>query len=912
MSITARDLFFVLRVRDEASNALNGVSRDLFKIGAAAEAAGKRSEAAGLRQLAANKRAAAAAEDERAKILRRNGATQNEINEAEAAAAAHRKEAADINKAAVAVDGEAAALERAARKQSHFAKTIQDTGKVLTLTGIAMVGVGAVGVAALLSTTKSAMEYGKQVALTKTQVDGFHASLQQISKIGIDVANNIAVPFKEVQPALYDIFSSTDANLKQATMLLQAFGKAAVAGNVSIQDSSRATMGIMNAFKIPFQDVNKVLDIQFQLVRKGVGTYGQFANVIGRAVPSTVRYGQSLDTLAASLAFLTRNGLSPAMAAASTARAFDALDNPTAVENLKAIGVQVQDSAGHFRPFIQVMTELRSKIMAMPAKDRVKAIFNLFKGAGGTIQARRFIDQLLLKPGQIESLLGFYKDMKGSTGQFQSAYGGMSKSVAAQSQLLNNKWNTLKVTVGTLLLPVLVQLVTWLNKLFTWFEHLSPTTQKMIVYGLLFVSVLAILVGIVVVVVGGILTLVGAAAALGLGFGEIAAIIAGLVIAIVGFFAAIVIAIKHSDALKKAWDAIKTKVAELRDALVTAWNKIKDTYNKHLKPALDDLWNTIQTKIIPVVMQFVGWAMNIWNTKIKEALRVVTGFIQKGLIVLGWVITHIIKPIVADMGKFFKKHSTDIHNAMKIVGQIIKYVIIVFGVLALIVGAVLVAAFVIVIGIIWVIIHVFGIVVDILKTVIKWMEKLISWVVSAGKAIFNFGKTVGKWFGSIGSTIKNAVTNAVSKASSWLVSAGKNIITGLINGIKGSMGKLGSVLGGIGNFIKDHKGPKAKDLAMLVPHGGWIMTGLMRGIRKSLPMLKRTLDDVSTTITPSSSNRTDPFNPYNHLPRPPGPGGTAMLANPSRSVQQTFHITTQEINPRRHAAELGYQLANQM
>lgn len=96
--------------------------------------------------------------------------------------------------------------------------------------------------------------------------------------------------------------------------------------------------------------------------------------------------------------------------------------------------------------------------------------------------------------------------------------------------------------------------------------------------------------------------------------------------------------------------------------------------------------------------------------------------------------------------------------------------------------------------------------------------------------------------------IPGKIKNVFSNAGSWLLDAGKNILSGLWNGIKSKLGELGDNLGGIGTFIAEHKGPKQYDLNLLVPNGQWIMESLTKGIMGGIPALERTLAGVTSDI----------------------------------------------------------------
>src|SRR5207244_7594756 len=128
----------------------------------------------------------------------------------------------------------------------------------------------------------------------------------------------------------YDIFSSIDVNIPDAEKLLTAFAKAAVAGQTDIQSVSRGTLGIMNSFRLSAKDINHILDDQFEFIKKGVGTYDEWAKRIGLVSPSAVRAGQSLDMMMAALAEASRMSGVAAKAGTAVARSFDAFSNPKA------------------------------------------------------------------------------------------------------------------------------------------------------------------------------------------------------------------------------------------------------------------------------------------------------------------------------------------------------------------------------------------------------------------------------------------------------------------------------------------------------------------------------------------------------------------------------------------------------
>src|SRR6478752_1097791 len=403
-------------------------------------------------------------------------------------------------------------------------------GQAMVTAGVGIAAVGTGMAAALKGAVDESISFNKAATLTLTQVDDVSTKLEDVKKVAIDVGRSVPAPFEQMQGALYDIFSSMDVNVAQSKVLLTSFSKTAVAGNVSIEDSSRATIGIMNAYQMKVEEVHHVQDVMFQLVRKGVGTYGQFASVIGRAVPSAVRAGQSIEDLSGMMAFLTRNGLSAAMASSSAARALDAISHPKTVAKLanfgqvmkdsigegvmksyglgvKDMALNVKDSAGKMKPMTQIIQELQDRMGKLTDIQKSAVLQELFKGSGGTIQARRFFDPAIRGAKQLTDLT---QAMHQSAGEAGKAYDKMAETAAAKQQDLNNQWSIAKVELGDNLLPIYVMVVEHLSKLVKWFGNLSDENKKYIAIGAAVIAGMTILVGAITAVAGSVLILTAA------------------------------------------------------------------------------------------------------------------------------------------------------------------------------------------------------------------------------------------------------------------------------------------------------------------------------------------------------------------------------------------------------------------
>lgn len=99
-------------------------------------------------------------------------------------------------------------------------------------------------------------------------------------------------------------------------------------------------------------------------------------------------------------------------------------------------------------------------------------------------------------------------------------------------------------------------------------------------------------------------------------------------------------------------------------------------------------------------------------------------------------------------------------------------------------------------------------------------------------------------------SIPGRILSALGNVGNLLVGAGRSIINGLFRGLKNAWGNVTSFVGGIGDWIKDHKGPISYDRKLLVPAGNAIMGGLNEGLQDSFGDVKDTVSDITGLFDP--------------------------------------------------------------
>jgi TP901 family phage tail tape measure protein len=601
-------------------------------------------------------------------------------------------------------------------------------GKTMSLAGLAIAG--GLGVA-----VKTSMDFESQIsrvgAIAGTTAEELDALRDSALELGASTSKS-ASEVAQGQEALAALGFTANEIIGAMPGVIAA----AEASGSDMAQTAEVMASTLNIFGMEASKATDVADILAKVANVSAASLTDMQYAIKYAGPPAAALGVSLEELSASIGIMTNAGMGGEQAGTTMRAALLSLLNPSEENSklMKKLGIAVTDASGNFVGISPLIKNLSESMSGMTETQKAATLASIV----GTESVSGMLSLMAAGPAEIDAMS---ESLRNSAGASAEAAAKMKDNLKGALDELGGSFETLMITIGTALTPIVLKLagaVQWLLDKFNALPDYMQTT----------LAILAALTALFLLVVGPILILVAMIPAITAGFAAIATAVgttAGALAGVIGIVIGVVAAL-----------------VAIGIGLVVAYNKVEWFRNM-----VDAAW---------------AWIKTAWNT----ALDFIVGISKSVMSAVASFICDRLKDIKAwwsENGQAIMELAKSAWSVIKgIIQTYMGYISMVFQtVFPIIVGVVKVA---------WAVIQaVFSTVINVILGLIGFWAKVFT----------------GDFKGAM-ETVKNTASriwnNIVSIFKSInLVEIGKNIMQGLVNGIKSMASAVTNAVSGIAKAI---------------------------------------------------------------------------------------------------------------
>jgi len=461
---------------------------------------------------------------------------------------------ADAAKLAISISADDKASAVMGRLQNSLGG-LRKAGMAMTAAGGAIVGIfGMAG--------KSAAEFEGGMREVNSMMGLGQAEFQAMSDQVLDLSKDIGVDAVASTKALYQAISAGMPKENVVDFMAIAT-KAAIAGVTETEVAVDGLTTVMNAFKLPMSDAQKVADIMFTTVKGGKTTLEELAASMFNVAPIAASAGVEFGVVSAALATMTKQGVPTAQATTQLRQAMVALMKPT-VDMATIVDKLGYASSRAMLDELGLAKTLDTLREATGGSDEM--LMKMF----GSVEAGSAVLALTGKNAEMfaADLVAIKSATKGA-GAATDAFNEINKGAGRQFEAMKEKMKGVLISLGQQFIPLVTTLATKISgvveKIIAWMKE-NPQLAKMITLVAGAIGVLMLALGPLLVVLPGI---VAALPVLGAAFAAITGPIGIVVGAIAGLVAIGVLVYKN-------WDTIKAKTVEIWESIVDFFKGIPE------------------------------------------------------------------------------------------------------------------------------------------------------------------------------------------------------------------------------------------------------------------------------------------------------------------------------------------------
>ena len=733
--------------------------------------------------------------------------------------------------------------------------------KLLPVTaGVTALGTAAVSTAANFESSMSQVQ--ATMGITKDAMSTVNGesvnTMDTLSALAKKMGSETAFSASECAEAL-NYLALAGYDTQQMCDTLPTVLNLAAAGGIDLAAASDMVTDAMSALGMGVDEAGTMVDQMAKTAsttNTSVAQLGEGILTIG-ATAKTVKGGTA--ELNTALGILANNGIKGAEGGTHLRNVILSLQNPTdkAAACMEQLGLDVYDSEGNMRSLNDILGDLNTSMDGMTAAEKSNIIGQIFNKTDLSS-----VNALLANTGTTWDEL--QQSIIDSGGAAQQMADTQLDNLQGQITILKSALEGLAISFGELLLPAIKMIVGWVQQFVDWLNGMDEGTKKVITTVALLAAALGpvlIVVGKVVSAVGTIMTIVPKVAGVintvktafaALNTTMLANPIFLIIAAITALVAAFIYLWNTNEDFRQFWINLWENVKEvaiavweaIKNFFSAAWEAISSTAQavwNGIKDFFSGLWEGIKTifsTVVEVIKTIITTYFNIYKTVITtvlNAIKTVFTTVWNGIKTVVTTVVTAVQTFITTAWNAIKNTVTTVLNAIKTV-------------ITTVWNAIKTAVTTVVNAIKNVISTVWNGIKNTVSTVVNGIKNTVSTVFN------NIKSSISGTMGNIVSVIKNGFNNAISfitslpsKALQW----GKDMIMGIVNGIKSCIGAVGDAVSSVANKIKSFLHFSVPDEGPLTDYESWMpdfMKGLAKGIEDSKSMVAKAMDGVAADM----------------------------------------------------------------
>ena len=756
-------------------------------------------------------------------------------------------------------------LEEQANQSATALQKISATGEKLQTVGSNIESAGK----KMLPVTGAVTALG--TAAVKTAAD-FDTAMSQVAAVSGATGSDLdALRDKAREMGAKTKFSASEAaeamnymamaGWKTTDMLggIEGIMNLAAASGEDLATTSDIVTDALTAFGLSADDSGHFADVLAAASSNANTNVSMMGETFKYCAPIAGALGFSVEDTAEAIGLMANAGIKSSQAGTSLRTIMNNLTGEVKIcgSSIGEVTIATTNADGSMRGLSDILADCRVAFSGLSESEKAAAAETLV----GKNAMSGFLALMNAGEADINKLSGAIENCDGKSAEMAAT---MQDNLAGQLQILKSQLEELAISFGELLMPAIRTIVGWIQQFVDWLNGMDEGTKKVIMTVALLAAALGpvlIVIGKVISAVGTILTIVPKiAGAINVVKGAFAALnatmLANPIFLIIAAIAALVAAFiylwNNCEGFRQfwidLWENIKAVAVAVWTAIseffTAAWEAIKlaaETVWNGIRDFFSGLWEGIQlifTTVVTAISTFLSLAWTAIQTTVTTVFTAISTFfstIWNGILTIVTTIVTEISTFLATAWNTIKTIITTVLTAIQTVFTTVWNAI--KTVITTIVNGIK----------------------NTISTVWNSIKSTVSSVVNAIKnTVSNVFNSMWNGIKSTISGIYNTIVSGFNSAISFITSLpsrafqwGKDIIMGIVNGIKSCIGAIGDAVSSVANKITSFLHFSVPDEGPLTEYESWMpdfMAGLAKGIEKSRGLVEKAVSGVASDM----------------------------------------------------------------